>query len=109
MSALCCDMSGLPRNILRPYTPSRPLGSGPHFDTPLVGLKGRIMDITMGLIDDHLYTRKELQQKGLRYSRTQFQRWEDDELLTPVKPGGKPSSRPHYLGLNVKAFLLSRS
>lgn len=67
------------------------------------------MDIAIRLVDDQLYTRKELKQIGLKYSPTQFGRWEADDLLTPVKPGGKPSSRVHYWGWNVKSFLRSRS
>lgn len=54
------------------------------------------------LEDGRLYTRNELRLLGLKYSSTQFLRWEDIGLV-PVKPPGQ-SSRVHYLGSVVKRF-----
>jgi len=64
------------------------------------------MASSMRLEDNRLYTRQEL--LGLSYSSTQFQRWGEAGLLTPVKPGGSPSSRVHYWGWNVNDFLSAR-
>jgi hypothetical protein len=61
------------------------------------------------LDDDCLLTRKQVRQLGLDYSSTQFGRWEEDELLVAVKPGGKRSSRVHYRVGNIKAFMVKRS
>jgi hypothetical protein len=61
------------------------------------------------LDDDCLLTRKQVRQLGLDYSSTQFGRWEEDELLIAVKPGGKRSSRVHYRVGNIKAFMVKRS
>jgi hypothetical protein len=66
------------------------------------------MASSMRLEDNRLYTRQELRKFGLNYSSTQFQRWEDAGLLTPVKPGGTPFSRVHYWGRNVNDFLTAR-
>jgi hypothetical protein len=59
------------------------------------------------LEDDSLVTREELRELGLDYSSTQYQRWEKAGKLTPVKPGGSPSSRVHYRYGEVKYKLLS--
>jgi hypothetical protein len=67
------------------------------------------MASSMRLEDERLYTRQELRKAGLTYSSTQYQRWEDAGLLTPVKPGGTRSSRVHYWGRNVNDFLGTRS
>ncbi len=61
------------------------------------------------LEDDRLYTRQELRKLGRAFSSTQFQRWEKNGLLTPVKPGGTRSARVHYWGWNVNDFLGTRS
>jgi hypothetical protein len=61
------------------------------------------------LDDDCLLTRKQVRQLGLDYSSTQFGRWEEDELLVAVKPGGKRSSRVHYRVGNIRAFMVKRS
>jgi len=62
------------------------------------------------LEDNRLYTRAELRELGLlNYAPMSFLRWEKDNLLTPVKPGGRPCSRTHYWGWNVKAFLKTRA
>jgi hypothetical protein len=61
------------------------------------------------LDDDCLLTRKQVRQLGLDYSSTQFGRWEEDELLIAVKPGGKRSSRVHYRVGNIRAFMVRRS
>jgi hypothetical protein len=58
------------------------------------------------LNDEQLVTRKELRKLGLNYSSTQYQRWEKAGKLTPVKPGGSPSSRVHYCYGQVKYTLL---
>jgi hypothetical protein len=60
------------------------------------------------LEDDSLVTRNELREMGLKYSSTQFQRWETKKLLPPVKPGGTPSSRVHYRWGDIKGFLGTR-
>jgi hypothetical protein len=60
------------------------------------------------LDDDCLLTRKQVRQLGLDYSSTQFGRWEEDELLIAVKPGGKRSSRVHYRVGNIRAFMVRR-
>lgn len=65
------------------------------------------------LDDEKVYTRKELKQKGLNYSSTQFLRWSDPKLypapLTPLKPGGAPSARVHYKGSDVKRFFTEQA
>ena len=43
-----------------------------------------------------LVTRNEVRAMGLDVSNTQFLRYEQSGLLTPVKPGGVPSSRVYY-------------
>jgi hypothetical protein len=60
------------------------------------------------LEDDSLVTRDELREMGLKYSSTQYQRWEKAKKLTPVKPGGSRSSRVHYRFGEVTAFLSTR-
>jgi hypothetical protein len=66
------------------------------------------MEKVAELDDERLVTRKELQQRGLAYSPTSFQRWEKDKKLTPVKPGGSRSSRVHYKLGEVRVFLGTR-
>ena len=66
------------------------------------------MASSMRFEDNRLYTRQELRKVGLSYSSTQFQRWEEAGLLTPVKPGGTRSSRVHYWGWNLNNFLATR-
>ena len=66
------------------------------------------MDSSAKLDDERLVTRNELRQLGLNYSSTQYQRWERKKKLTPVKPGGSPSSRVHYRWGEVKVFLSTR-
>jgi hypothetical protein len=61
------------------------------------------------LEDESLVTREELREVGLNYTSTSFQRWEKAKKLTPVKPGGSPSSRVHYKWGEVKIFLSGRS
>jgi hypothetical protein len=60
------------------------------------------------LEDDSLVTREELREMGLRYSSTQYQRWEKAKKLTPVKPGGSRSSRVHYRYGEIVSFLSTR-
>lgn len=74
----------------------------------MAGLKGHVMASSMRLEDERLYTRQELRKVGLSYSSTQFQRWETKGLLVAVKLNGR-SSRVHYWGRNVNAFLGTRS
>jgi hypothetical protein len=60
------------------------------------------------LEDDSLVTRNELRELGLKYSSTQYQRWEKAKKLTPVKPGGSRSSRVHYRYGEIIFFLSTR-
>ena len=66
------------------------------------------MDKRRKLDDDDLVTRNELRERGLAYSSTNYQRWEKKGKLTPVKPGGSPSSRVHYRYGQVTIFLSTR-
>lgn len=52
-----------------------------------------------------LVTRNEVREMGLNVSSTQFGRYEDDELLHPIKVGGRRSARVHYRIEEVEALL----
>ena len=52
-----------------------------------------------------LVTRQEVREMGLNVTSTQFLRYENDELLTPLKPGGRRSARVHYRIEQVEALL----
>jgi hypothetical protein len=58
--------------------------------------------------DDVLLTRNECRALGLKVSNTQFQRYEDQGLLTPHKAGGVRSARVRYWRSEVLALLGSR-
>jgi hypothetical protein len=55
----------------------------------------------------HLVTRNEVRQMGLDVSSTQFGRYEQAELLHPIKVGGKRSARVHYEVDEVEQLLHS--
>ncbi len=52
-----------------------------------------------------LVTRNEVREMGLKVSSTQFLRYEDDNLLHPIKVGGRRSARVHYRIEEVEALL----
>ncbi len=58
--------------------------------------------------DDVLLTRNECRQLGLDVSNTQFQRYEEQGLLTPHKAGGVRSARVRYWRSQVLAMLGAR-
>jgi hypothetical protein len=59
------------------------------------------------LDDDALVTREFCrEEKGLNVTPTTWQRWEKKGRVTPVKPGGTPSSRVYYRWGEVRINLL---
>jgi hypothetical protein len=61
------------------------------------------------LSDDALVSRMFCaKEKGLDVSRTTWQRWEEKKRVTPVKPGGTPSSRVYYAWGEVRINLLKQ-
>jgi hypothetical protein len=59
-------------------------------------------------VEKVLVTRNEVRKMGLNYSSMQFLRYEEKKLLTPVKPGGFPSSRVHYRVEEVLALIATK-
>jgi hypothetical protein len=59
-------------------------------------------------MEKELVTRSECRSMGLAYSSTQFLRWEEQGLLTPVKVGGSRSARVHYRVVEVRALIDGR-
>lgn len=60
------------------------------------------------LMEKEIVTRAECRAIGLDYSNTQFLRWEELGLLTPIKVAGR-SSRVHYRVSEVRALIDGRS
>jgi hypothetical protein len=58
------------------------------------------------LDDDALVTRMFCRKLGLNVTNTTFQRWETKKRVTPVKPGGTPSSHVYYRWGEVRVNLL---
>jgi hypothetical protein len=53
-----------------------------------------------------LLTRNDCRKLGLNYTNTTFQRYEKEyNLLTPIKPGQRPSSRVYYRREEVEKLI----
>lgn len=60
-------------------------------------------------MEKKLVTRNEVRELGLNVSSTQFQRYENDDLLTPIKPGNRRSARVYYELDEVYSLLRART